>query len=193
MVTKQNVQIEDLKQAMAHSFAQQLVSAHEMKKDVREELLAKEDALLAANYARDELSSVLKKSAKKINKLEREVLHLGNDKIESDERAVVEKVALDQIQRDTAKQRRQLEVEQSELLLHQAKAESELASLEAQRSTNRIRRKDMQISHGKALEKAHTTSARHREVCFDLSHAMYRLFCFDLFLVKLDSLLSLLF
>ncbi len=147
MVTKQDELIVDLKHALLQSAAEQQVSRHAMMKTVRQHVVDKDEALKAAGETRCALSVMVKKSTPKINKLEMKVITLGNDKIASEQRDEAQKVSMEQFQRVTEKERRQLEIEQVDLAQQQALAKTQLSSLTLQRTVSRRRVRDLETLH----------------------------------------------
>ena len=137
---------------------------HTMKTEVRQHLVEKEDALLEASRAREEPLREVKKLRLKINQLELKVVHHENAKLGIESREIAHKESVEQFERASSKERRKLEVKEGDLLKQQTLAHSEINSLANQRAINRTRRRDMETSHGKALEKVQTTSARDKQV-----------------------------
>jgi hypothetical protein len=149
-----------MEQAMQAATADHQRYIQTMKKEVRQHVVEKEDAVLEACHAREELLGIVKKLTSKINQLERKLAKYDNEKIGIETREVAHKESVEQFERASAKERRKLEVEQGDLLKQQTIAHCELESLANQRAFNRTRRRDMETSHGKALDKVQTTSAR---------------------------------
>ena len=87
-----------------------------------------------------------------------------NEKLGIESREIAHKESVEQFERASAKERRKLEVKETDLLKQQALAHCEIISLVNQRALNRTRRRDMETSHGKALDKVQTTSARDKQV-----------------------------
>jgi hypothetical protein len=164
MVAKQDELIEDLKHALLQASAEQQVSRHEMKKEVRQHVVDKEEALKAAGEARGALSVMVKKTTSTINKLEMKVITLGNDILASAERDEAQKVSIEQFQRVTEKERRQLVLDQGDLAQQQALAKNQLSSLTFQRTLTRRRVRDLETSHVIELEQVKSTSTKDKEV-----------------------------
>ena len=137
---------------------------HTMKTEVRQHVVEKEDALLEASRAREEPLREVKKLRSKINQLELKVVNNENEKIGIDSREIAHKESVEQFERASSKERRKLEVKVGDLLKQQTLAHSEINSLANQRAINRTRRRDMATSHGKALDKVQTSSARDKQV-----------------------------
>ena len=135
-----------------------------MKTEVRQHVVEKEDALLEASRAREEPLREVKKLRLKINQLELKVVNHENEKIGIDSREIAHKESVEQFERASSKERRKLEVKEGDLLKQQTLAQSEIKSLANQRAINRTRRRDMETSHGKALERVQTSSARDKQV-----------------------------
>ena len=92
------------------------------------------------------------------------MVHHENEKLGIESREIAHKESVEQFERASAKERRKLEVKEGDLLKQQTLAHSEIKSLANQRAINRTRRRDMETSHGKALEKVQTSSARDKQV-----------------------------
>ena len=137
---------------------------HTMKTEVRQHLVEKEDALLEASRAREEPLREVKKLRLKINQLELKVVNHEKEKIGIDSREIAHKESVEQFERASSKERRKIEVKEGDLLKQQTLAHSEIKSLANQRAIHRTRRRDMETSHGKALEKVQTSSARDKQV-----------------------------
>ena len=135
-----------------------------MKTEVRQHVVEKEDAVLEACRAREEPLRVVKKLRSKINQLELKVVNHENEKIGIDSREIAHKESVEQFERASSKERRKLEVKEGDLLKQQTLAHCEIKSLANQRAINRTRRRDMETSHGKALDKVQTSSARDKQV-----------------------------
>ena len=135
-----------------------------MKTEVRQHVVEKEDAVLEACRAREEPLRVVKQLRSKINQLERKVVNHENEKLGIESREIAHKESVEQFERASAKERRKLEVQEGDLLKQKTIAYCEIKSLANQRALNRTRRRDMKTSHGKALEKVQTTSARDKQV-----------------------------
>ena len=164
MVAKQDGLIGDLKDALLQASAEQQVSRHEMNKEVRQHVVDKEEALKAAGEARGALSVMVKKTTSTINKLEMKVITLGKDILASEQRDEAQKVSMEQFQRVTEKERRQLVIEQGDLAQQQALAKNQLSSLTFQRTLSRRRVRDLETSHVIELEQVKSTSTKDKEV-----------------------------
>ena len=87
-----------------------------------------------------------------------------NEKLGIESREIAHKESVEQFERASTKERRKLEVKEGDLLKQQTIAHCEIKSLAKQRAFNRTKRRDMETSHGKALEKVQTSSARDKQV-----------------------------
>ncbi len=163
-ITDQEVMIGDMEKAMQTATADHQRYIQTMKKEVRQHVVEKEDAVLEACHARDEQLGIVKKLSSKINQLERKVVKYENEKIGIETREVTHKESVEQFEHASAKERRKLEVKEGDLLKQQTIAQCEIESLANQRAFYRTRRRDMKTSHGKALDKVQTTSARDKQV-----------------------------
>ena len=149
---------------MLQAAAEQQVSRHELKKEVRQHEVDKEDALKAAGEARGALAFLLKKNTSTITKLELKVKTLGNEILASEERDEANKVSIQKYQRVTEKERRQLVIDQGDLAQQQGLAKKQLSSLTFQRTISRRRVKDLETSHVIELDDVKSTSTKDKEV-----------------------------
>jgi hypothetical protein len=149
---------------MLQAAAEQQVSRHELKKEVRQHVVDKEDALKAAGEARGALAILVKKTTSTITKLEMKVKTLGNEILASEERDEANKVSIQHYQRVTEKERRQLVIDQGDLAQQQALANTQLSSLTFQRTLSRRRVRDLETSHVIELEEVKSTSTKDKEV-----------------------------
>jgi hypothetical protein len=140
------------------------VSRNEQKKEVRQHVVDKEDALKAAGEARGALAILEKRTTSTITKLEMKVKTLGNEILASEERDEANKVSIQRYKRETEKERRQLEIAQGDLAQQQALANTQLSSLTFQRSMSRRRVRDLETSHVIELEGVKSTSTKDKEV-----------------------------
>ena len=145
------------------------MSRHELKKEVRQHVVDKEDALKAAGETRGALSVLKKKTTSTITKLEMKVKTLGSEILASEERDEANKVSIEHYQRVTEKERRQLVIDQEELAQQQALANTQLSSLTFQRTLSRRRVRDLKTSHVIELEQVQSTSTKHKEVILYLA------------------------
>ena len=100
---------------MLQASAEQQVSRHEQKKEVRQHVVDKEDALKAAGEARGALAILEKRTTSTITKLEMKVKTLGDEILASEERDEANKVSIQGYQRVTEKERSQLVIAQGDL------------------------------------------------------------------------------
>ncbi len=122
------------------------------------------------------MSSLVKKAVNRIIKLEKEKQNLKQGKIDMDAREKERVIDMDarekervqsmeHVQRGLVKDRRQLQVEQDELVKQKGIQECHSESLTYHRDLNRTERHKIKRSHTKALEHITYKSAIDREVC----------------------------
>ena len=106
--------IGDISEAMQTATADHKRYIQRMTKEVRQNVVEKEDAVLEACHARDEQFGIVKKMSVKIDKLERKVEKYENEKKEIETREVAHKESVEQFERAAAKERRKLEVKEGD-------------------------------------------------------------------------------
>jgi hypothetical protein len=143
---------------------EQIATLHQMKKVCRQFTVDKNDALTQAQKARDDLSFSAKKADSRINILERKVQLLQDGEVQLLAREENRLLLSQHHERTMAKARRQLVVEQAELIKQQSMQESQTESLTFQRQLNVTVRRKMKSSHSKALEHVKVTSTKDKEV-----------------------------
>jgi hypothetical protein len=142
----------------------QIATLHQMKKVCRQFTVDKNDALTQAQKAREDLSFSAKKADSRINILERKVQLLQDGEVQLLAREENRLLISQHHEWTMAKARRQLEVDQAEVMKQQCMQESQTESLACQRQLNVEVRRKMKLSHSKALELVKVTSKKDKEV-----------------------------
>ena len=205
-VMERDKSITNMKRILEDSSAFQVSSLHDMKRIVRQHTVDKDDAIEHAHNAKSQLAAVVKKADRRIDKLQRSLKELEQDKLEMavevEERVealrdkleqdkldmaahVEERIeSLDLQQRAMSKAKRELELQHADLQKQQGIQEIHASSLAHQRISNRTERKKLKTTHSKAIEELKIT---HSKVCCLL------FLCVVLSLFLVDSLIVLLF
>ncbi len=149
---------------MVNASTEQVATLQRLKKVVRQFTVDKDDALSQAQKARDDLSFSAKKAESRINKLERKVQHLTDAEVQMQGREEERLEVSQHHERTMAKEQRQLEVEQAEVIKQQSDPEIQSESLAYQRQLTQTARRQINSKYSKALEHVKVTSKKDKEV-----------------------------
>ncbi len=144
--------------------AEQGTLLHKINKEIRQHTVDKQDAVEDATKARDDLAYVKKKTATRIKNLQRDVLNKVQDNMHMQTFLEGQLRGMEASERDLAKRRRILTVEQDDLQKQQAASASQVSSLAFQRASNKTDRKQMKRSHCKNLQFEQETRERDKQV-----------------------------
>jgi hypothetical protein len=133
---------------------------------VRQHSLDKEEALTHARQAKDELSLMVKRADSRIMKLERDKQNLVQGNKDKDAREVERVISMDQAERVLAKGKRQLQIDQDDIVKQKGILDSQSASLTHHRVVKKTELKKMRTLHNKTLDHMTDKNATDREVCF---------------------------
>ncbi len=160
---KQKKCVTDMKLSMVNASKEQVATLQRMKKVVRQFTVDKDDALTQAQKARDALSCSAKKAESRINKLERKVQHLTDAEVQLQGREEERAEVSQHLERRMAKERRQLEIEQAEVMKQQSVLGIQTESLAYQRELTQKARRQIKSTHSKALEHVKVASQKDKE------------------------------
>ncbi len=124
---------------------------------MRQHTVEKDDAIQHAHKAKIELAVVVKKADRRIDKLQRNVQELQQGKIEMAAHVEQRIESMDLEQRAMFKEKREIQLQQAELVKQKGIQNSQYESLEHQRICNRTERKKLKTTHNKGIEDLKTT------------------------------------
>ncbi len=164
-ITEQDVIIHSRTLGIRVAAAEQGTLLYQINKETRQHSVDKQDAVEEATKARDDLAFVKKKTATRIKGLvERDVLIKEKDKMDMQTILEGQLCSMEASERDLAKRRRILAVQQDDLKKQQAASESQVSSLAFQRANNKTDRKKMKWSHSNELQFEQQTREREKQV-----------------------------
>ncbi len=140
-VREQDKTLSNMKRALDNSSAEQVASLHELNKVVRQHSVDKNDAIQDAKKAKVELAVVVKKADRRITKLERDVHDLAQGKLAMAANVEDRVDAMNLQARTMARDKRQLELHQAELLEQKVIQDKQLESLAYQHGLTLTERK----------------------------------------------------
>jgi hypothetical protein len=192
-ITEQAVIIHSMTLGIRVAQTEQRALLHQMNKELRQHSVAKQEAVDDATKARDDLAFVTKKTATRIHKLERDVLNEEKEKIDMQTSLEGQLSSIGAFERDLAKRRRILDVQQDDLKKQQAASELQVTSLAFQKANIRTDRKKLKRSHSNELQIEQQTRAREKQVSTCPAFYGVSSVCIVSFLLPHDSLIVLLF
>jgi hypothetical protein len=133
---------------------------------VRQHSLDKDEAITHARQAKDELSLMVKRADSRIMKLQRDKQNLVQGHKDKDAREVERVISMDQAERVLAKGKRQLQIDQDDIVKQKGILDSQSASLTHHRVVKKTELKNMRTLHNKTLDHMTDKNATDREVCF---------------------------
>jgi hypothetical protein len=175
-ITEQDGIIQSMQLGMQLANAQHGTLLHTINKEIRQHCVDKQDAVDEATKAREDLAFVKQKTANRIRSLERDVMGKAKEKMDMQTILDGRVGSVEELERDLAKQRRILAVEQDDLKKQQAVSDSQVSSLAFQRANNKTVRKKMKTSHSKALQVEQQARERDKMVSEHISYIL-RLVC----------------
>ncbi len=192
-ITEQDEIIHSMTLGIRVAQAEQGTLRHQMSKELRQHSVAKQEAVDDATKARDDLAFVKKKTATRINKLERDILNQEKEKIDMQTSLEGQLSSIGASERDLAKRRRILDVQQDDLMKQQAASELQVTSLAFQKANMRTDRKKLKRSHSNELQFEQQTREREKQVRTCRAFFVVSYVCIVSFLLPHDSLIVLLF
>jgi hypothetical protein len=147
---EQEQQLTSMRLTLEESSTVQAASLQKLNKTVRQHSLDKEEALSHAQQARAELSLMVKRADSRIMKLEREKQNLEQGNKEMESRDVERVQSMKHAERVLAKGKRQLQIDQDDLLKQKGIQDSQSESMTHHRDLNITKRKKMKKLHNEA-------------------------------------------
>ena len=163
-ITEQDEVIESMRLGIRVAAAEQGTLLHKLNTAIRQHCVDKQNDVEDSTKARDDLAFVEKKTATRIKSLERDVMNKVKDKMDMQTILDGQVGLMEASERDLAKRRRILAVEQDDLKKQQATSESQLSSLAFQKANYKTVRKKMKTSHSKELQFQQQTREREKQV-----------------------------
>ncbi len=163
-VREQDKTLSNMKRALDDSAAEQVASLHELHKVVRQHSVDKNDAIQDAKKAKVDLAVVVKKADQLMNKLERNVHDLTQGKLAMAANVEERVEAMNVEARAMARDKRELQLHQAEVLEQKVIRDKQLESLAYQRSLTLTERKKIKTTHLKTLDHLQSTSVQDKQV-----------------------------